>query len=54
MVRLQNELQILMVLVFGEPEDKAGQLSLNPYFSRLVLVIKLNFSIIYGVGVVLF
>ena len=43
-----------MVLFFGEPQDKADQLSLNPSFSRLVLVIELGFGIICGVGAVLF
>ena len=43
-----------MVLFFGEPQDKADQLSLNPSFSRLVLVIELGFGIICGVGAELF
>ena len=43
-----------MVLVFGEPYDKAGQPFQNPFSSRLVLVIELYFGIMCGVGVVLF
>ena len=53
-VGVQKESLLLMVLVFGEPYDKAGQPFQNPFSSRLVLVIELYFGIMCGVGVVLF
>ena len=44
MVGVQKESLLLMVLVFGEPYDKAGQPFQNPFSSRLVLVIELIFA----------
>ena len=52
-VGLQKKSLFLMVLVFGEPLDKAGQPFQNPFSSRLVLVTELNFGIMCGVGAVL-